>query len=84
MSIRWYSVVVDCHDVEAQSRWWAEALDWRLIFSSADEALLVPPHALDQSRTIPAAERGPGLAFVAVPDGKDTRVKVGFKLIGAA
>ena len=29
MSIRWYSVVVDCNDIVAQSRWWAEALDWR-------------------------------------------------------
>jgi hypothetical protein len=26
MSIRWYSVVVDCQDIAAQSRWWAEAL----------------------------------------------------------
>ena len=25
MSIRWYSVVVDCQDIAAQSRWWAEA-----------------------------------------------------------
>ena len=32
MSIRWYSVVVDCQDVAAQSRWWAEALDWRIAY----------------------------------------------------
>lgn len=73
MSIRWYSVVVDCQDVEAQSRWWAEVLDWRLIVFSAAEAVLVPPHALDQSRTIPAAERGPGLTFVPVPEGKTVK-----------
>jgi len=30
MSIRWYSVVVDCHDVAAQNRWWAVALDWQV------------------------------------------------------
>jgi catechol 2,3-dioxygenase-like lactoylglutathione lyase family enzyme len=73
MSIRWYSVVVDCSDVEAQSRWWATALDWRLVYSSAAEAILVPPHALDRAQDIPAAERGPGLVFVQVPDGKKVK-----------
>jgi hypothetical protein len=73
MSIRWYSVVVDCEDVEAQSRWWAMALDWRLVHSSATEAILVPPHALDRARDIPAAERGPGLVFVRVPEGKKAK-----------
>jgi catechol 2,3-dioxygenase-like lactoylglutathione lyase family enzyme len=73
MSIRWYSVVVDCDDVEAQSCWWAAALDWRLVYSSAAEAIVVPPHALDQARDVPAAERGPGLVFVQVPDGKKVK-----------
>jgi hypothetical protein len=62
MSVRWYSVVVDCHDIKAQSRWWAEALDWRIVFESDDEVGVVPPHALDETRDIPLAERGPGLA----------------------
>ena len=70
MSIRWYSVVVDCHDIKAQSRWWAEALDWRIVFESDDEVGVVPPHALDETRDIPLLERGPGLDFVRVPEGK--------------
>jgi hypothetical protein len=70
MSIRWYSVVVDCGDVAAQSRWWARALDWRVAFESDEEAVLVPPHALDQAREMPFFERGPGLVFVPVPEGK--------------
>jgi hypothetical protein len=70
MSIRWYTVVVDCRDVVAQSRWWAEALDWRVAYQAADEVVLVPPHALDQTRVIPPSERGPGLIFVPVPEGK--------------
>ena len=69
MSIRWYSVVVDCRDVAAQSRWWAEALDWRIIYEAADEVVVVPPHALDSARDIPPLERGPGLIFVSVPEG---------------
>jgi catechol 2,3-dioxygenase-like lactoylglutathione lyase family enzyme len=70
MSIRWYSVVVDCRDVAAQSGWWAEVLDWRIVYQSADETDLVPPHALDRTRDIPLLERGPGMVFVPVPEGK--------------
>lgn len=69
MSIRWYSAVVDCRDVAAQSRWWAKALDWRVAYEAADEVVLVPPHALEPTRDLPAVERGPGLVFVAVPEG---------------
>jgi hypothetical protein len=70
MSIRWYSVVVDCKDIKAQSRWWAQALAWRTAFEADDEVALVPPHALDDAREIPLSERVPGLVFVAVPEGK--------------
>jgi hypothetical protein len=73
MSIRWYSVVVDCRDVVAQSRWWAEVLDWRVVYEASSEVVLVPPHALDQARVIPPSERGPGLVFVPVPDGKTVK-----------
>ncbi len=73
MSIRWYSVVVDCRDVAAQSRWWASALDWRVVYESADEVVLVPPHAVDSARDIPPLERGPGLIFVPVPEGKTVK-----------
>jgi hypothetical protein len=70
MSIRWYSVVIDCHDVAAQARWWAEALDWRIVYESNDEAVIVPPRAMDESRVIPVEEQGPGLVFVPVSEGK--------------
>jgi Glyoxalase-like domain len=73
MSIRWYSVVVDCRDVVAQSRWWAEALDWRVVYEAAEEVVLVPPYALDQARQIPPSERGPGLIFAPVPEGKTVK-----------
>ena len=70
MTIRWYSVVVDCRDVAALSRWWAAALDWRIIYEAADEVVVVPPVAMDPARYIPPLERGPGLIFVPVPEGK--------------
>jgi len=73
MSIRWYSVVVDCHDIKAQSRWWAEALGWRIVFEADDEVGVVPPHALDGTRDTPVLERSPGLVFVPVPEGKEVK-----------
>ena len=73
MSIRWYSVVVDCHDVVALSRWWADVLDWQVAFAAKDEIVLVPRHASRPAPGIPPAERGPGLGFIAVPEGKATK-----------
>lgn len=73
MSVRWYSVVVDCADVRAQAAWWAQALGWVTAYESDDETVLVPPYALDTSRDIPVEERGPGLVFVSVPDGKQVK-----------
>jgi hypothetical protein len=52
VSVRWYSVVVDCADV-AQSRWWAQVLGWRVIYETASEVVVVPPHAADA--TVPGA-----------------------------
>src|SRR5437763_379333 len=46
VSVRWYSVVVDCADVAAQARWWAGVLDWKIIYEAPDEIVIVPPHAL--------------------------------------
>lgn len=73
MSVRWYSIVVDCRDPAAQARWWAEALDWRIFYEAPDEVVVVPPYALDESRVIPPAERGPGLIFVPIADGKTVK-----------
>jgi hypothetical protein len=73
MSVRWYTVVVDCNDVASQGRWWAEVLDWRIVYEAEDEVVVVPPHALDSTRPVPVLERGPGLVFVPVPEGKQVK-----------
>jgi hypothetical protein len=70
VSIRWYSVVVDCHDVAALSRWWADVLGWQVAFAADDEVVLVPSGASAPGSQVPPAERGPGLVFVPVPEGK--------------
>ncbi|KQO64832.1 VOC family protein [Curtobacterium sp. Leaf261] len=73
MSLRWYTIVVDCQDVAAQARWWAETLDWRIVYEADDEVVIVPQHALDASRNIPLQEQGPGMVFVPVPEGRSVK-----------
>ena len=74
MAVRWYSIVVDSMDVAAQARWWAEALDWRIAYEAEDEAVIVPPRALEErAKDIPLDEQGPGLVFVTVPEGKSVK-----------
>jgi hypothetical protein len=73
MSIRWYTVVVDCADVAAQGHWWAEVLSWTVVYEAPGEVVIVPPHALTKGEQIPLAERGPGLVFVTVPEGKTVK-----------
>jgi hypothetical protein len=74
MALRWYTVVIDCHDVAAQARWWANVLDYRIVYEDENEAAVIPKHA----STDPVAEedwhRQPqGLVFVPVPEGKTVK-----------
>ena len=74
MSLRWYSVVIDCHDIAAQARWWAGVLDWQIIFETGDEVAIVPRHVTPESlRTTPWEQVGPGLVFVPVPEDKTVK-----------
>ena len=74
MTLRWYSIVIDCHDIKAQSRWWAGVLNWKVAFEADDEIAIVPPIAFsEQGQSIPPLERGPGLVFVPVPEGKTVK-----------
>ena len=70
MSVRFYAVAVDCHDVKAQGYWWAKVLGWKITYVADDEVVIEPPHQADENRTVPLNERGPGLVFVPVPESK--------------
>lgn len=74
MSLRWYTVVVDCHDIAAQARWWAKVLDWQIIFEADDEVVVIPQHATPEK---PSAEDWtkvpPGLVFVPVGESKSIK-----------
>ena len=73
MSVRWYSVVIDCKDVAAQAAWWADVLGWVVVYEAPDEVVIVPPHAMSKGDSIPVEERGPGLVFVPVAEGKQVK-----------
>jgi hypothetical protein len=71
MALRWYTVVVDCRDINAQSTWWADVLGWRKIYESDDEVVIVPPHVtMELVKATPWEQMGTGLTFVPVPEGK--------------
>jgi Glyoxalase-like domain len=74
MALKWYSVVVDCRDVRAQARWWADVLDWQIVFEQDDEAAIIPREV--EERHLSAEEWtqvGPGLVFVPVAEGKTVK-----------
>jgi len=69
--LRWYTVIVDCHDIAAQARWWARVLDWQIIYEDADEVAIIPKDA--PTDPLPAdrwTSVGPGMEFVTVPESK--------------
>ena len=75
MALRWYTVVVDCHDPQAQARWWAEVLDWLLIHDTPDEAVIIPRHASPEPITDldEWLRAGQGMVFVPVPEQKSVK-----------
>jgi hypothetical protein len=73
MTLRWYTIVVDCEDNASQARWWADVLGWSVVYEALDEVVIVPPHALAQAELTPLAERNPGMVFVPVPEGKTVK-----------
>jgi hypothetical protein len=63
--------VIDCRDVPAQARWWAQVLGWTVVHEADGDATLAPapvPAARDGSR--PWEQITPRLVFISVPEGK--------------
>ncbi len=77
MGLRWYSTVIDSHDVAALSRWWAETLDYQIVYEAPDEVVIVPAYADEELiRATPWDRVGPGLVFVAVDDPKPSKNRI--------
>lgn len=75
MALRWYSVVIDTPDPRALARWWAEAIDWQVIYDSDEEVVLIPGYVdgEDDVKKIPWERIPPGLVFVKVPEPKTVK-----------
>lgn len=75
MTLRWYTVVVDSHDPQAQAHWWAETLDWQVVFDTPDEAVILPKTMpMEPITDLDAWLRaGQGMVFVPVPEGKTVK-----------
>ncbi|MEO7061263.1 MAG: VOC family protein [Lapillicoccus sp.] len=74
MALRWYSTVIDSHDVAALARWWAETLSWSVVYEDDDEVSLAPGWVdADTLARVPWERVGPGLTFVPVPETKATK-----------
>ena len=70
------NITFDCSDPPALARFWGQVTGWPVIEEPR------PGH--EESAVVPPGEGRPRLYFVKVPEGKDTCVKVGFKLTKAA
>jgi hypothetical protein len=71
MSLRWYTIVVDCNDVAAQAEWWRETLGWQKVYEADDEVVIIPAHVdVETADATPWEQQGPGLVFVPVAEGK--------------
>lgn len=76
MALRWYSNVIETTDVSRLARWWAEALDWEIVYEAADEVVIVPKWAEELSATLTFHQLPPGLVFVLVDHEKQTKNRI--------
>ena len=75
MALRWYTVVIDSHDIAAQARWWAQTLDYRIVYEDEHEVAVTPQHLSEDVIEDGATwmRQGQGLVFVPVPEGKTVK-----------
>ncbi|WP_441248046.1 VOC family protein [Kitasatospora sp. McL0602] len=65
MALEWEQVIVESVDPAALGQWWAEALGWVVVHSSADEFEIRP-----------APDRMPGLDFIRVDEGRTVKSRL--------
>ena len=76
MSLRFYTIVVDCHDIAAQGRWWAETLDYTIVYEDENEVAIIPKWVDAEARIATDKEwrrQLQGLVFVPVAEGKEVK-----------
>ncbi|MDO4255942.1 MAG: VOC family protein [Kocuria sp.] len=76
--MRLYTAVIDCRDLHAQAHWWAQVLDWEVVYEDADEAAIAPRSSptgdIDDRREFDAVQTG--ICFVPVPEPKTVKNRI--------
>ncbi|MEU7005798.1 VOC family protein [Streptomyces sp. NPDC046332] len=62
MAVRMYHIAVDSHDLPAQARFWAQVLDWQILFEAEDEIVIGAD-----------ATAMPGMCFLPVSETKSVK-----------
>jgi hypothetical protein len=70
MALRWYALVVDCSDHRSLARWWAQALDWKIVYEDDDEVDIARADGVE-----------PELTFLPVPEGKTVKNRLHLDLV---
>jgi hypothetical protein len=75
MALRWYTVVVDSHDTASLARWWAQTLDFQIVYEAQGEVTIIPKHMSVEPIEDAATwmQQAQGLVFVPVPEGKTVK-----------
>ena len=73
MASRWFSTVIDARDHGRLARWWAEVLDYQVVFEDTGRTFIADRASAarrdpEESELDPRS--APGLMFVSVPDRK--------------
>jgi hypothetical protein len=76
MALRWYSNVIETTDTRRLARWWAEALDWQIIYEAEDEVVLIPRWAQELRPKLSFEQVPPGLTFVRVEHEKRSKNRI--------
>jgi predicted enzyme related to lactoylglutathione lyase len=64
MTLRVQALSFDAHDPQAQARWWAEVLGWRVTYEDPEEYVIEPPAGSPEDGVVP------DILFLKVPEGK--------------
>lgn len=76
MALRWYTNVIETTDPRRLGGWWAQALEWQVIYETDDEVVVIPPWAEELGKQLTFHQTPPGLVFVLVDHEKQTKNRI--------
>jgi len=62
MAVSLYQIAIDCHDAPRLARFWAEVLDWQIVYEDPEEIIIGA-----------GASALPGIVFLTVPEDKTVK-----------